>query len=41
MINRGLSLDDVAELLLDTPTFASIYAKISNNRLKKESLDEM
>jgi len=41
MVNRGLSLDDVAELLGDSTRVAKVYARISNNRLKKEILEKM
>jgi site-specific recombinase XerD len=41
MVNRGLSLDDVAELLGDSTTVAKVYARISNSRLKKEILEKM
>ena len=41
MVNRGLSMDDVAELLGDSTRVAKVYARISNSRLKKEILEKM
>jgi len=40
-IKRGLSVDDVAELLGDSPEIARIYARIENTDLQKKMLDRI